>query len=193
MGDCIQSSEAIKIALRSLVQIVKSLNKKILHNAQAETVGFDSALRLSKRTNQLFTSLLESWLVSDTTINYFCFDLCGFAFLLDTVGSDEHSKKVLSNDQTKANLMKVTDKVTSALALSDLDDLLSEPPSSKDFVKSLQKTVRAREHPDWEVLELLQSLAPKLKDSMIESESEETKQGKEDPFKDSGAGEEPRF
>ena len=88
VGDCIQSSEAIKIALKSLVQIVKNVNKKVLENATEESMGFDSALRLCRRTNTLFTNLLESWLVSDTTINYFCFDLCGFAFLLDTVGSD---------------------------------------------------------------------------------------------------------
>jgi hypothetical protein len=30
VGDCIQSSEAIKISLRSLVSIVKSMNQKIL-------------------------------------------------------------------------------------------------------------------------------------------------------------------
>ena len=89
IGDCIQSSEAIKISLRSLIQIVKAINKKVLGNAIEESMGFDSALRLSRRTNALFASLLESWLVSDATINYFCFDLCGFAFLLDTVGSDE--------------------------------------------------------------------------------------------------------
>ena len=88
VGDCYNSSEAIKISLRSLVQIVKTINKRVLINASDESMGFDSALRLCKRTNTLFTNLLESWLVSDTTINYFCFDLCGFAFLLDTVGSD---------------------------------------------------------------------------------------------------------
>lgn len=36
VGDCIQSSEAIKIALRSLIQIVKSLNKKVLTSASKE-------------------------------------------------------------------------------------------------------------------------------------------------------------
>lgn len=98
VGDCIKSSEAIKVALKSLVNIVKAVNKRLLTNSTAETMGFDSALRLSKRSNTLFAELLESWLVSDTTINYFCFDLCGFAFLLDTVG-DKSAKA--SSEETK--------------------------------------------------------------------------------------------
>ena len=129
VGDCIQSSEAIKIALKSLVQIVKNVNKKVLENATEESMGFDSALRLCRRTNTLFTNLLESWLVSDTTINYFCFDLCGFAFLLDTVGSDA-PVKAADSEEAKQSLKKVAEKVTSAMASSDLDDLLQENPDS---------------------------------------------------------------
>ena len=84
---------------------MKTINKKLLANATDETIGFDSALRLSRRTNSLFTNLLESWLVSDTTINYFCFDLCGFAFLLDTVGSDAPLKNAAAEtEETKENL-----------------------------------------------------------------------------------------
>ena len=88
---------------------------------------------------------------------------------------------------------KVTKKITSALAASDLDDLLTETPTSKDFVKSLQKVVKANEHPDWEVLAVLQSLRSKLRDTAIESDSEDTKLGKDDLFKDGAAGEEPRY
>jgi len=157
VGDCVQSSEAIKVSLRSLVQIVKSINKRVLANATDESMGFDSALRLSRRTNSLFTGLLESWLVSDTTINYFCFDLCGFAFLLDTVGSDEpHGKK--STEETKNSAGRVTQKITSAMACSDLDDLLQVSPGSQDLVKSLSTFVKAKQHPDWEVLGVLESL-----------------------------------
>ena len=111
-----------------MISIVKTVNKKVLANATAESIGFDMALRLSRRTNNLFASLLESWLVSDTTINYFCFDLCGFAFLLDTVGSDEHLKQSKTSgsisEETKESFGKVTQKITSAMASSDLDDLL---------------------------------------------------------------------
>ena len=175
------------------MHIVKSLNKKVLMTATKETVGFDSSLRLSKRTNSLFTSLLESWLVSDTTINYFCFDLCGFAFLLDTVGSDEPSA-IKAIEESKDSAQKVPKKITSALAASDLDDLLTETSGSKDFVKSLSKVVKANEHPDWEVLALLQSLRSKTRDAAIDTESgEETKLSKEDLFKDGVAGDEPRF
>ena len=151
VGDCIQSSEAIKIALSSLVQIVKTINKKVLGNATEESMGFDSALRFCRRTNGLFTNLLESWLVSDTTINYFCFDLCGFAFLLDTVGSDAPVKSS-TNEETKERIGRVTEKMTLAMASSDLDDLLQESPDSQDFVKNLSTFVKAKEHPEWEVL-----------------------------------------
>ena len=146
-------------------------------------------MKLSKRTNTLFTNLLESWLVSDTTINYFCFDLCGFAFLLDTVGSDEPLKSA-STEESKESVKAVTQKVTSALAVSDLDELLSEMPSSKDFVKNLQKVVKADEHPDWEVPAVLKSLRSKARDASLDSDSEDTKVGKDDLFKDGGTGEE---
>jgi len=123
-------------------------------NATKETIGFDSALRISRRTNTLFTSLLESWLVSDTTINFFCFDLCGFAFLLDTVGSDEPLKSAAS-EESKESVRSVTQKMVSALGESYFDDLLSEAPGSQDFVKNLQKVVKASEHPEWDVLAVL--------------------------------------
>jgi hypothetical protein len=89
VGDCVSSSEAIKISLKSLTKIVKTVNKEVLNKSDVEKIGFDSSLTLAKRTNSLFTKLLDSWLVSDVTINYFCFDLRGFAFLLDTIGTDD--------------------------------------------------------------------------------------------------------
>ena len=69
------SSEAIKISLKSLTKIVKTINKEVLNKSDVEKIGFDSSLTLAKRSNSLFTKLLDSWLVSDVTINYFCFDL----------------------------------------------------------------------------------------------------------------------
>lgn len=111
----------------------------MLANATEETIGFDSALRFCRRTNSLFTNLLESWLVSDTTINYFCFDLCGFAFLLDTVGSDAPVKSSLSNQKVN----KIAEKMVSAMANSDLDELLQESTGSQDFVKNLSTFVEA--------------------------------------------------
>ena len=88
VGDCVQSSEAIKISLKSLTKIVRTINKELVTKSSEEKIGFDSCLKMSKRSNALFTKLLEGWLVSDMTINYFCFDLQGFAFLLDTIGSE---------------------------------------------------------------------------------------------------------
>ena len=67
---------------------MKTINKELVTKSSEEKIGFDSCLKMSKRSNALFTKLLEGWLVSDMTINYFCFDLQGFAFLLDTIGSE---------------------------------------------------------------------------------------------------------
>jgi hypothetical protein len=188
VGDSIQNSEAIKISLHSLVSIVRSMNKTVLQNATDESMGFDSALRLCRRSNSLFTSLLESWLVSDTTINYFCFDLCGFAFLLDTVGSDEPLKSS-TTEETKEGLNRVEQKLTSAMANSDLDDLLSDSSGSQDFAKNLLVLVKAKEHPDWEVLGILQSLKKKIdipedpeEDAKEDEEKKEGEVGSQEPF-----------
>ena len=141
VGDCIQSSEAIKISLRSLVRIVKQINQKVLQSATNESMGFDSALRLSNRTNDLFSSLLESWLVSDTTINYFCFDLCGFAFLLDTVGSVDGSEKPSASSTEESKKADSKNK-ESAMCGSDLDDLLEGKVGSSDYADSITKIIK---------------------------------------------------
>ena len=66
-----------------------------------------------------------------------------------------------------------------------------------DFVKSIGKVVKANEHPDWEVLQLLQSLRSKKPTdaSLFDSESSDTTMlGKDNLLKDGGAAsEEPRF
>jgi hypothetical protein len=47
------------------------------------------AIRLTTRCNDLFTKLLSTWLVSETVVNYFVFELRGFEFLLDTISSHQ--------------------------------------------------------------------------------------------------------
>jgi hypothetical protein len=47
------------------------------------------SIKLTKRTNFLFTKLLSNWLVSDTVVNFFVFELRGFEFLLDTISPNE--------------------------------------------------------------------------------------------------------
>ena len=79
--------------------------------------------------------------------------------MLDTVGSDEPLKSG-TTEESKESVKAVAEKVTSALAESDLDDLLSDSTGSADFVKSLSKIVKAEEHPDWQVLQILKSLKP---------------------------------
>ena len=106
-------------------------------------MGFDSALRLSNRTNDLFSSLLESWLVSDTTINYFCFDLCGFAFLLDTVGSVDGSEKPSASSTEESKKADSKNK-ESAMCGSDLDDLLEGKVGSSDYADSITKIIKQR-------------------------------------------------
>ena len=73
-----------------------------------------------------------------------------------------------------------------------LDDLLQESPGTQDFVKSLSKMVKANEHPDWEVIQVLQSLRSQLSNAAACEEAEEAK--KEDAAKEGNPiGEEPRF
>lgn len=89
VSDCVQNLESIKIALSSLVLIVKNINQGIAQKAKNETMGFDQAISLSNRTNALFTKLLSSWLVSEKAVNFFVFELKGFEFLLDTISCDK--------------------------------------------------------------------------------------------------------
>jgi len=58
-------------------------------------MGFNTSLMISQKVESTFSSLLKAWLVSDETINYFCFDLKGFAFLLDSLGN----KKMITESQ----------------------------------------------------------------------------------------------
>lgn len=75
------------------------------------------SIKLTKRTNFLFTKLLSNWLVSDTVVNFFVFELRGFEFLLDTISpNEEHTESSLS-----MNTQVVREKLKSALAGSDLE------------------------------------------------------------------------
>ena len=60
-------------------------------------------------------------MVSDMTINYFCFDLQGFAFLLDTIGSQSaKATEKLTTEEKKDEPAKQE----SLMEGSDLDMLL---------------------------------------------------------------------
>ena len=118
---------------------MKTVNKELLSKSEVEKIGFDSSLLLAKRSNSLFTKLLDSWLVSDITINYFCFDLQGFAFLLDTIGTDENKSGDLGFGEEKKEDGSVTSikQKISAMAGSDLEMLVMGKVSSE-------------EHPVWD-------------------------------------------
>lgn len=62
------------------------MNHTIVDLAQNNSIGYDVSTKYSEKTNEFFTKLLSSWLVSDQVASYFVFDLGGFEFLLDTIG-----------------------------------------------------------------------------------------------------------
>lgn len=79
------------------------MNSTILDLAKDNSLGYDTAIKLSERTNEYFIKFLGSWLVSDSVASYFVFDLSGFEFLLDTIGvgseTDENSKHLEDGEE----------------------------------------------------------------------------------------------
>lgn len=98
IGSHAQNLESTKIALKSLTNIVMSLNKNILSRTETDRISFNQSITISKRTNQLFTKFAQQWLVSEETIQYFCFDLKGFNFLLDQVSREGSQSKAPKPD-----------------------------------------------------------------------------------------------
>lgn len=122
VSDCVQNLESIKIALSSLMLIVSNVNRGVAQKCKQDSVGFDQAIALNSRTNALFTKLLSSWLVSETVVNFFVFQLKGFEFLLDTISCDK-------NDEEGAQAVPSADLksvVRSALSKSDLGSLVKQ-------------------------------------------------------------------
>jgi hypothetical protein len=62
------------------------MNSTLVELAQSNSIGFDISTKYSEKTNEFFTKLLSSWLISDQVASFFVFDLGGFEFLLDTIG-----------------------------------------------------------------------------------------------------------
>jgi hypothetical protein len=75
------------------------------------------AIRLTTRCNDLFTKLLSTWLVSETVVNYFVFELRGFEFLLDTISSHKPQSDAKSVDA-------VIEKVSTVVPTSELEKLM---------------------------------------------------------------------
>lgn len=86
LSDSENNETLVKIALHSLTNVVKKMNKAILELVQNQSIGFDMSIKLSHRTNEFFIKFLKHWLISDSVASYFVFDLEGFEFLLDTIG-----------------------------------------------------------------------------------------------------------
>lgn len=89
VADSSKNVEAIKTSLKALTKIVMSLNSGLVSHSKAESISIDSCSRLADRTNSTFIKLLSQWLVSDEVVKYFVFELQGFAFLLDTIGTED--------------------------------------------------------------------------------------------------------
>lgn len=101
LGECgDECEEAIKISLTCLTSIVKKMNRTILDLAQSNSLGFEISVKLSERVNEYFIKLLKLLLINDHVASYFVFDLCGFEFLLDTIGV---------GSETDSNMRKLSD------------------------------------------------------------------------------------
>jgi hypothetical protein len=66
------------------------MNRQVDQKCRQGQLSFFIAVKLTKRSNALFTKLLAHWLVSDTLVNYFVFALKGFDFLLDIISADNN-------------------------------------------------------------------------------------------------------
>jgi hypothetical protein len=66
---------------------VKQLNHSLGAAAKEGTIGADALMSLSRRTNDYFTKFVGNWLKSDSIASHFVFELGGFEFLLDTIGT----------------------------------------------------------------------------------------------------------
>jgi hypothetical protein len=78
--------EVIKIALGSLIKVIKSMHESLRKYGNSGSLSAQSLIRLGAQTNDYFLKLVSSWLKSDGIANSFVFDLNGFEFLLDTIG-----------------------------------------------------------------------------------------------------------
>jgi hypothetical protein len=87
LGGAEKDEVATQVALSSLVRVVKQLNHSLGAAAKEGTIGADALMSLSRRTNDYFTKFVGNWLKSDSIASHFVFELGGFEFLLDTIGT----------------------------------------------------------------------------------------------------------
>lgn len=130
LADSENNEQLVKIALHSLTNVVKKMNKTILELAQNQSIGFDMSVKLSQRTNEYFIKFLKQWLVSDAVASYFVFDLEGFEFLLDTIGIGQST-----------SITDITGKASRKVSLDishevDLDDFIVKPKEEEKVSSS---------------------------------------------------------
>lgn len=140
VSDCPENDVAIKTGLEALMRIVRQVNSNLVTQSECEHIGFNTAITLSEKTNLWFTQLLSQWLVSDKIVNYFVFELKGFAFLLDTIATDKakevNSEPVSVMIDTSSTPVKEEKQITVAETdLLDLSDLPSLKSTEKQEVK----------------------------------------------------------
>lgn len=120
VSDCHANTEVIQLAMSSLTQVVRSMNQSINSRSISDKMSFFVGIKLTKRTNALFTKLIGHWLVSDSLVEYFVFTLKGFDFLLDTISSDNKTS-VAGDEESKEE--KPAEEKASSLKGSDLERL----------------------------------------------------------------------
>jgi len=128
VSDCHSNTEVIQLAMTSLTQVVRSMNQTINSRSITDKMSFFVGIKLTKRTNALFTQMIGHWLVSDSLVEYFVFTLKGFDFLLDTISSDN---KTCDAGDEESKEEKPADEKDSALKGSDLERL---------FLRATQET-----------------------------------------------------
>lgn len=92
LGSADKDEAATQVALSSLVRVVKQLNRSLASAAKEGTIGADALMNLSRRTNDYFTKFVGNWLKSDSIASHFVFELGGFEFLLDTIGTRDEGE-----------------------------------------------------------------------------------------------------
>jgi hypothetical protein len=128
VSDCHANTEVIQLALSSLTQVVKSMNQTIVSRSIQDKLSFFVGIKLTKRTNSMFTKLLGHWLVSDQLVEYFVFTLKGFDFLLDTISADH--KPSSSTDAIEESKDAQSSDDESQMKGSDLENIFHKDAAS---------------------------------------------------------------
>lgn len=133
LGSSEKDEAAAQVALSSLVRVVKQLNRSLAGAAKEGTIGADALMSLSRRTNDYFTKFVGSWLKSDSIASHFVFELGGFEFLLDTIGTSNDG----GGERAVESWSEETKEGQQAFSLGQASSQAEDDPGASDIYEVL--------------------------------------------------------